>query len=206
MKITSAMVLFVVSLCFWRVAMAIESPKYIVIEKDDQFETRDYEPYIVAEKTLDGDFNSASNLGFRRLAGYIFGANTLEQKIAMTAPVGIEQNKSEKIAMTAPVGQTGKDGKYNVTFSMPNSYTLQTLPTPNDKTVTLRAIPKKRYASLRFSGTWSQSRFEEHLALLRDWIKKKGFQIIGEPTYARYNPPWTPWFMRRNEILIEISR
>jgi effector-binding domain-containing protein len=88
---------------------------------------------------------------------------------------------------------------------MPNSCTLESLPIPNDKNVSLKPISEKTYAAIRFSGTWSQSRYEAHLASLKKWIELKHYEAVGEANYARYNPPWTPWFMRRNEILIEIK-
>lgn len=185
--------------------MATESPSYTVLVHAEEFETRQYAPNIVAQTVVDGDFDSASSLGFRKLAGYIFGGNTSKQKIAMTSPVGMAQNKSEKIAMTSPVGQEIKDGKYVITFTMPSSYTLDSLPTPNDSAVSLSLVPAKTYVSVQFSGIWSESRYQEHLASLRKWITEKNYEAIGEPNYARYNPPWTPWFMRRNEILIEIK-
>ena len=186
--------------------MAIESPKYKVLFKSGDFETRQYDPCIVAETVVDGDFESASSEGFRKLAGYIFGGNTSQQKIAMTAPVGMEQKKSEKIAMTAPVGQEQRGGQFVITFMMPSSYTLESLPVPNDKDVVLKAIPEKIYASIRFSGTWSKDRYEKHLASLNKWIDEMRYEKRSDPNYARYNPPWTPWFMRRNEILIEIKK
>jgi hypothetical protein len=194
-----------ISLSFGRFAMATETPKYKVLLKSDEFETRQYAPSIVAETVVDGDFDSASSTGFKRLAGYIFGGNVSKQKIAMTAPVGMAENKSEKIAMTAPVGQELRDGKYVITFTMPSSYTIESLPIPNDKSVRLKPVSEKTYAVVRFSGTWSESRYQDHLTSLRKWIEQRHYSALGEPSYARYNPPWTPWFMRRNEILIEIN-
>jgi effector-binding domain-containing protein len=193
------------SLSFGRLAMAIETPNYKVLARTGEFEIRQYEPRIVAQTVVDGDFDSASSVGFRRLAGYIFGGNASQQKIAMTAPIGTTEKKSEKIAMTAPVGQELKDGKYVITFTMPRTYTLESLPIPNDKSVSLQLIPEKTYASVRFSGTWSQKHYLEHLDSLKNWIKQTHYCVSGEANYARYNPPWTPWFMRRNEILIEIK-
>lgn len=186
--------------------MAIESPKYEVLFKAEEFEVRQYSPYIVAETTVDGDFESASTVGFKRLAGYIFGGNISKQKISMTAPVGMEKKSSEKIAMTAPVGQEKRGDKYVITFSMPSSYTLETLPTPNDRNVEIRSVPERTYASIQFSGTWSASRYQDHLNQLTGWMKQKNFDPIGEPNFSRYDPPWTLWFLRRNEILIEIKR
>jgi effector-binding domain-containing protein len=188
-----------------RLALAIETPNYKVLVKAEEFETRQYAPLIVAETFVEGDFDSASRIGFKRLAGYIFGGNTSRQKIAMAGPVGMAAKKSEKIAMTAPVGQGFKDGKYVITFTMPSSYTLESLPIPNDKSLSLKLISEKTYAAIRFSGTWSERRYNEHLASLKKWIEQKHYEVLGEANYARYNPPWTPWFIRRNEILIEIK-
>ena len=169
--------------------MATETPDYKVVLKSDDFETRRYPPVLIAETVVDGDFDSASSAGFKRLAGYIFGGNISEQKIAMTAPVG----------------QMSKDRKFVISFTMPRSYTLESLPIPKDKNVTLKLVPEKTYAAICFSGTWSQSRYQAHLQSLRTWIEQQHFTALGEPTFARYDPPWTPWFMRRNEILIEIQ-
>jgi effector-binding domain-containing protein len=185
--------------------MGIETPEYKVLVKAEEFEIRQYKPFIVAETVVDGDFDSASSAGFKKLAGYIFGGNISKQKIAMTTPVGMAEDKSEKIAMTAPVGQELKNGKYVISFTMPGTYTLESLPIPNDKSVIIKHISVKTYATIRFSGTWSQSRYEEHLVSLKKWIEQKHYESVAEPNYARYNPPWTPWFMRRNEILIEIK-
>jgi hypothetical protein len=184
--------------------MAVESPKYEVLNQDADFDLRKYSPYIIAETVVDANFDNASNVGFRRLAGYIFGGNTSKQKIAMTAPVGLKR-RSEKIEMTTPVGQELRQGKYVITFTMPSKYRLESLPVPDDKMITLKSVDSKIIAAVRFSGTWSQARYETHLAELKKWIEKKQLKVMGEPLFARYNPPWTPWFMRRNEILIEVS-
>jgi effector-binding domain-containing protein len=92
-----------------------------------------------------------------------------------------------------------------VSFMMPASYTLDTLPIPDNPDVRLRQIPARRMASVRYSGTWSEKRYLQHLQDLESWIAKNGFRILGEPVWARYNPPFTPWFLRRNEILIPVD-
>ncbi len=185
--------------------MAVESPKYHVDLKSDEFEIRTYEPVILAEIIIRGDFKSASNLGFRRLAAFIFGANIKNDKISMTAPVGLE-NRSENISMTAPVGAEQRDNQYAITFTMPAEYTIETLPKPKDREIIIRAIPKKTYGVITFSGIWSDSRYKDRLSRLKEWMVAKQLKAKGEPVFARYNPPWTPWFLRRNEILIEILK
>ena len=183
--------------------MAIEEAKYDVLQKFGAIEIRQYQPQVVAETTVEGDFSNAANAAFGRLFNYISGANRTQQSIAMTAPVG--QQKGEKIAMTAPVGQQKTGDRYVVSFMMPARYTLETLPEPTDWRVSLRAIPAQTVAAIRYGGTWSQSRYKNHEDKLRTFIEQQGYTVKGEPIWARYNPPFTPWFLRRNEILMEIE-
>jgi len=184
--------------------MAYEEAKYTVIMKEESFELRQYEPNIVAETIVEGDFDSVGNEGFRRLFKYISGENQKKQSIAMTAPVSQDAGP-EKIAMTAPVSQEQKGGQWRIAFVMPSEYTLDTLPQPLDPKVLLKEIPPRRMAAITYSGTWSKRRYEEKKALLELFIKKQGLKRIGEPVFARYNPPFMPWFMRRNEVLIPVQ-
>jgi len=185
-------------------AMAIEEPKYSVPKEDGDFEIRLYEPIIVAETVVDtSDFEEASNEGFRRLAGYIFGGNKVRQTITVTSPVTTEQ--SLKIAMTAPVETEQRGQSVRVAFMMPSEHTLETLPDPNDSKVTLRQIPTRKFAAIRFSGRWTEENFLKHTNELTTWIQKEGLKISGAPIVARYNPPFWPAFLRRNEILIPVE-
>ncbi|MEN8803033.1 MAG: heme-binding protein [Thiogranum sp.] len=186
-------------------AMAIEEPNYTVIEQAEDFELRQYEPYIVAETLVEGDFSDVGNEGFRRLAGYIFGKNRKEESIDMTAPVNQEPS-SEKIAMTAPVNQQVQDEKWRITFTMPAEYTLETLPTPLDDRVTLKREPGRLIAAIRYSGTWSKDRYEEKQHRLRSLLEERGLKAVGKPVFARYNSPFSLWFLRRNEVLIPVER
>ncbi|MEI6563965.1 MAG: heme-binding protein [bacterium] len=183
------------------VAMGIEEAAYVVEKQDGVFEVRQYAPQVVAEISVDGTMEEAGNKAFRPLFNYISGANRAQGKIAMTAPVG-QQAEGQKLAMTAPVGQEAVSNQWVVTFTMPTQFTLATLPAPTDGKVRLRAIPTRRMAAVCYSGTWSQKRYERNLARLRDWMKTSGLIAAGEPVWARYNPPFTPWFLRRNEILV----
>ena len=122
----------------------------------------------------------------------------------MTAPVS-QVSTGEKIKMTAPVGQQRLQEKWTVSFMMPSSYTLKTLPEPEDPKVTLRQVPARRIAAVRYSGFWSEQNYLRYKLELESWIKEKGFASVGDPIWARYNPPFTPWFLRRNEILIPIN-
>jgi hypothetical protein len=183
--------------------MAIEKPSYRVLSTEGQFELRQYESYIVAETFVDGEFEAVGSEGFRRLADYIGGNNRKKESISMTAPVS-QKPASEKIAMTAPVSQAQEDGRWRITFMMPAAYTMETLPIPDDDRIALRREKEKTVAVIRYSGTWSKTRYESHATQLMDWISTKGWQIVGAPVWARYNPPFMPWFMRKNEILIPV--
>jgi|APFre7841882724_1041349.scaffolds.fasta_scaffold16438_2 hypothetical protein len=186
----------------WGYAMAIEEPKYSVLKAFDDFEIRRYEPTIVAQTVVQGSMEDAGNEAFRLLAGYIFGKNRGEKKIAMTAPVS---QTPAKIAMTAPVAQTATDGGLVVRFTMPAEWTLETLPEPLDSRVQLAALPGRTVAVIRYSGFWSESRYTEHLEKLKAALAREGLRWEGEPVWARYNPPITPWFLRRNEIWLDVA-
>ena len=185
-------------------AMATEEAPYKVIKTDDIFELREYAPQVLAETIVDGDLENAGNKAFRPLFRYISGDNKSRDKIAMTAPVSQEQ-KGEKISMTAPVSQQRVQGKWAVSFMMPASYTLETLPTPDDPNISLRQVPARRVAAVRYSGFWSEEKYLLHKEKLEKWIKNNRYTVTGEPVWARYNPPFTLWFMRRNEILIPLT-
>ena len=188
-------------------AQAIEQPRYRVeqVLAPDSIEVRRYEPYIVAEVVVPGPAEQAGNQGFSFLGGYIFGKNKGDRKIAMTAPV-TQSAQPVKIAMTAPVAQMPVDGGqgYAVQFMMPSSFTMETLPEPLDNRVQLKPVPEQRVVAITYSGTWTQANYEEHLGKLRSAAQAAGLQTEGEPVYARYNGPWVPWFMRKNEIWLAI--
>jgi hypothetical protein len=185
-------------------AMAIEEAKYEMVKKDNKFEIRDYAPHILAETVVEGDLKDAGNKAFKRLFRYISGDNRSRLKVAMTAPVS-QQPLREKIKMTAPVGQRRVQEKWAVSFMMPASYTLETLPEPEDPKVTLREVSARRMAAIRYSGFWSEKGYLRYKLKLESWIREKGLTIVGDPIWARYNSPFTPWFLRRNEILIPVD-
>ena len=184
--------------------MGVEEAKYNVIKQQDKLEIRDYEPSIVAEVIVNDDFEDASNKAFRTLFNYISGDNTGRNKIAMTSPVS-QKAEPEKIAMTSPVGQRKAGRGWAVSFMMPASYTMDTIPVPDNPSVVLREVPAHRAAAIRYSGTWSEKSYKKHLAKLQEWMESENLEAVGEPVWARYNAPFTPWFMRRNEILIPIG-
>lgn len=186
-------------------AMAIEEPGFRVVERDGAFELREYAPHLVAETTVQADFDEAGSIAFRRLFRYISGANTTEQKIAMTAPVTQSRSAGEKIAMTAPVTQVAGNDGYTIAFVVPSKYTAETVPQPTDPTVRIRAVPGQLIAAWRYSGRWTPENYQEHEADLRRAMAERGLKATGAPTLARYNPPFMPAFLRRNEVLIPVE-
>jgi hypothetical protein len=215
-------------------AMATEEPKFQVLSKSEPFELRQYAPIIVAETWVDGDMDAASSKGFRLIADFIFGNNLAPNpqssspsaKIAMTAPVTLEPQSqtgtSGKIAMTAPVtlepqgasvGNEPTTGanimagakRWRVHFVMPSQYTLAALPKPNNPLVSLREIPGKTWAVLVYTGLNGAARVQEKTDALTQWVTTQGLQTLGVPQLARYDPPWTLPFFRRNEVMVEVA-
>jgi hypothetical protein len=185
-------------------AMAIEEPAFKSVLREGAFEVRDYAAVVVAEVTVSGDQKEAANKGFRLLAGYIFGGNKRRQSIAMTAPVA-QAPANEKIAMTAPVTQIQNAGEWVVRFTMPSAYSMDTLPEPNDPKVQLRVLPPARYAVLRFSGLARKDDVAAKTTELEQLSASHQLRAIGPASLSQYNPPWTPWFMRRNEVMIPVA-
>jgi hypothetical protein len=194
--------LLLLALCS-RSALAIEQAPFTTLEREGAFELRQYQPYVVAETLVEGDFGSAGNEAFRRLFGYISGKNTASKSVSMTAPVE-QSTAGEKIAMTAPVAQRREGQAWRVAFVLPASYTLENAPRPSDPRVTLAQVPARLMAAVRYSGTWSRANYDENLGKLEAFIERRKLTPLSEPVWARYNPPMMPWFLRRNEILVEV--
>ena len=185
-------------------AMAVEEPAFRSVLHEGAFEVRDYPALVVAEVTVSGDQKEAASKGFRLLAGYIFGGNKRRQSIAMTAPVAQAQT-SEKIAMTAPVTQIQSAGEWVVRFTMPSAYSMDTLPEPNDPKVHLRVLPPTRFAVLQFSGLARKDDVATKTAELEKLAGTHHLRAIGPASLAQYDPPWTLWFMRRNEVMLPVA-
>ena len=205
MKLTVP-IIFLIAIFIFGVGsvMAIEEAKYNVLKKDDRFEIRDYAPQILAEIIVGGDIEQAGNKAFNRLFRYISGENRSRDKIEMTTPVS-QESRGEKIKMTAPVSLQPAEGRWAVSFMMPAAYTLETLPEPEDSGIIIRQIPARRIAAVIYSGFWSEKNYLRYRNELEAWILKEGLTILGDPIWARYNPPFTLWFLRRNEILIPVN-
>ena len=184
-------------------AARTEEPKYTVSAKHDGFEVRKYAARIVAQVEVEGEAKVATNKGFRILADFIFGNNAANAEVAMTAPV----DRSEQIAMTAPVDRAQTEDRWTVTFTMPSKYTLETLPRPNDDRVKIREVPPTRYAVAKFSGRPKPAEVARRMAALMEAVAEEGYTPSGTPpVYSQYNPPWTPSFLRRNEVMLELKR
>ena len=184
--------------------MAVEEPAFRSVLNEGAFEVRDYPALVIAEVSVSGDQKEAASKGFRLLAGYIFGGNKRRQSIAMTAPVA-QAPKSEKIAMTAPVTQIQSAGEWVVRFTMPSTYSMETLPEPNDPKVHLRVLPPTRFAVLRFSGLAAKDNVAAKTAELEKLAGTHHLRAIGSASLSQYDPPWTLWFMRRNEVMIPVA-
>jgi len=167
-------------------AFAIEEPVYRVEKawETEQIEIRAYAPRVMAVTGMDEDSDS----GFRVLAGYIFGSNAEEEKIAMTAPV-----------------QQSMAGEKEMAFMMPAEYALEDLPEPEDQRVSFREAPAYTAAVIQFGGWASAEKADENWQQLRRFLIAEGIDITGEPTLNQYNPPWTLPFMRRNEIIVPVA-
>ncbi len=182
----------------------VEQAQYTVEKKANGYEIRKYPSHIVAQTTVDGSYDQAVRNGFSIVANYIFGANEKKNKIAMTSPVVVKDTPSEKIAMTAPVMVEDASKERVISFGMPKSYTLDTLPVPLDPRVKVVEIPEKRVAAIRFSGYRSYARVQRMEQKLSELLAQDGIQTTGTPFYAGYNAPWTPPWMMRNEVMIEL--
>ena len=183
---------------------ATEEPEYKVVRKLGDVEVREYGAYSVAEVVVTGAAADAGKIAFPILAGYIFGKNKGERKFAMTAPV-TQAAVPVKLDMNAPVTQSEVPGGYLVQFVLPRNVTVANAPEPIDERVLLRDIPPSRVAVIRYSGFWSDSNYNEHMAELKATLSTAGITWKGEAVYSRYNPPFTPWFMRRNEIWLHLT-
>ena len=184
----------------------VEQPKYGLVVQDGLIELRDYPALIVAEVTRQGDRNAAVRAGFSPLAAYIFARNRGGDSVSMTAPVLQER---QTIAMTAPVTQIPGDGgvgqSWTIRFVMPAKYTLETLPRAAGDDVRLLQLPPARRAAIRFSGVATDALIASNEATLRAWLAARNITVVGAPTYAYYNDPFTPGPLRRNEVILDVA-
>lgn len=183
----------------------VEQAQYTVLEQADGYEIREYPAHIVAQTTVTGTYDEALNEGFRIIAAYIFGENVPNQKIAMTAPVTEQGAQIEKVAMTAPVMAEIGGTSRTISFVVPQKYTLSSLPQPTNSHIEILEVPEKRVAALRFSWFQNANRVQDMQEKLLALLARDEREIVGTPVYAGYNAPWTPPWMTRHEILVELQ-
>ena len=191
--------------------MFVERPDYEVVDKYDGFELRRYPPYIVAETLVRADFEGVGERGFPVLADYIGGNNAGSEEISMTSPVNMAPagQSGDAIDAAMPVVQSpdsDSDDAYWLSFIMPAHHTMESLPAPSDRRIRLRRVDERLMAALRYSGTWSRQRYRRREQKLLQAVRDAGLEPVGEPVFARYDPPLTPWFLRRNEVLVQVER
>ena len=184
---------------------ATEEPTYSIVQSHEVFEVRRYEPYTVAEVVVPGPADKAGNQGFSILAAYIFGQNKGATKMQMTAPVS-QTPAPMKLDMTAPVTQSATQGGFLVQFVMPRAFTMATLPEPVDSRIVLRDVEPRRYAVIRYPGSSGQANYDKHLDKLRSAVERAAITTHGEPVFSRYDAPYVPPFLRRNEIWLEVTQ
>jgi hypothetical protein len=184
----------------------VEQASYEVTKRSDGYEVRKYPAHLVAQTIVRGSYRAALNEGFRIVAGYIFGGNVKQQNIAMTAPVTERRVESEKVAMTAPVLATMEGESHVISFGMPRDKSKATLPTPIDDRVQIVEIPEKVFAVRRFSWSRSDMRVEAMKKKLLADVSRDKLRVTGNPVYAGYNAPWTPPWLTRHEVMVEIAR
>jgi SOUL heme-binding protein len=183
---------------------SVEEASYDVLKDNGHIQVRQYKPLVVAQTEVDANYDEASNKAFNRLFKYISGNNKTQQKISMSAPVVLESQPQE-IAMTAPVFQEKSGKLWLMQFVLPSEYALVTAPTPDDPSITLKEIPRKKVAVLRYSGFLSEQSIAEKTKKLNVWLDAQGYKTMSPARSAGFDPPWTLPFLRRNEVHIDIE-
>ena len=201
----AVIIIFVVWSLIGYFSSHVEQTEYSVVKKANGYEIRNYPAHIVAQTTVQGSYQDSLNQGFRIVAGYIFGGNTKKGSIAMTAPVISQGDVSQTIAMTAPVTTNVDGDSHTISFGMPRSYTLATLPTPNDSRVKLVEVPAQKIAVLQFSWYVTDSRVQIMESELLADLARDNVVATGVPQYAGYNAPWTPPWMTRHEVMVTVQ-
>lgn len=181
--------------------MAIEEPKFTLVAQFQDYEIRKYGDRLAVEAQQNGGENAA----FRKLFRYISGDNQVQGKIAMTAPVTQSTPQSEKVAMTAPVTQSISDGVTVMRFFLPQSYNLETAPQPTDPSLRLVTVSGGYYAVRIYSGRSTDANFAKNAKQLLEVLSANGIKPTGDPIKATFNGPFTPFFLRRNEVMVPIS-
>ena len=184
-----------------------EEPRFELIASFEDFEIRRYRPFVIAEVEVEAEFEKAGSRAFSILFDYISGANRGAAKMEMTVPVTQTLANGETLEMTAPVQQRSglEEGTYMLSFVLPLRFNTLNAPLPTDPKVRIREVPSRIMAVNRYTGFWSEARYRKYEAKLIAALQEQGYDLLGSPEWARYNSPFTPWFLRRNEILVEIA-
>jgi len=181
-----------------------DQPSYQVLNEVGNIQIRHYPTLLVAETEIAADYKNASNQGFKRLAGYIFGNNQKQQSLAMTAPV-IQEQQAETLAMTAPVIQQKAEDRWLMAFVLPKGYTVATAPIPNDKAVVIKELSAKKVAVIQYTGSLCESGIAKNADILSNWLNQQGYKPLSPARSAAYDPPWTLPFLRHNEVQVDIE-
>jgi effector-binding domain-containing protein len=205
LKSSFTAILLLLTLLLARNTYALEKPDYEVLLDLGKIEYRRYEPYLVIETVVAGDdLESAMDIGFERLAGYIGGNNRSNAEISMTVPVEMARTEI-KMNGTGSVSASNTPEGVRMTFMLPSEFTLQTAPMPTDETVEVKELPERVLAAIRFSGRWTEKNLTSNESKLVENIEEQNLETVGPSVFAAYHPPFMPPFFRRNEILFEVS-
>lgn len=164
-----------------------ESAPYTVVRSDGHFQVRDYPALTVVETPISSEGRQGDDGGFMRLFRFISGKNEAQQKISMTTPVFM----------------SGNDTNATMAFVMPARMKTGQVPRPSDTSLQVRELPAGRFAVLRYSGRRNAAKEAESLARLKAWMEKQGLESLSTPVYGYFDPPWTPSFLRRNEVMLQ---
>ncbi len=166
-----------------------KEPDYQLLSTDGNIQIRLYPAILTAETLIDADYAASGSLGFKRLAGFIFGEN----------------HSAQQLAMTVPVSRQAVDKQWLMSFVMPAAQTLETLPKPINPDIAIKEIPARKVAVLSYSGSLTLDSITHNSQLLLNWLDSRQIQAVSEPRSAAYDPPWTLPQLRRNEIHIDIA-
>jgi hypothetical protein len=185
----------------------VDIASYKVLEKDGSVEIRRYDSMVLATTDMPGGMDKGDNQAFQKLFDYISGANISADKIAMTAPVFMQETQDgQKIAMTAPVFMNENSIRETMSFVLPANFSFESAPKPTDPNVRIGKIENLTVAAIQFSGFLNSSNIQSHKDMLENWIKSSAYTQIAPYQVAGYNPPWTIPLLRRNEVLIPVEK
>ncbi len=192
------LVLLVPIFYLWaNISIAYEEISYRILAANQNYEIREYDDRLAVQTSQENGQNGA----FRKLFKYISGSNTSSKKIEMTIPV----TQSIKIDMTTPVTQKFQDGKIIMRFFLPRKFQLEMAPQPLNEDLSIVVVKGGKYAVMKYSGRSTVKNFQKHSNLLLEALSVNNITILDDPIKATFNGPLTPFFVRRNEVMIRIK-